>query len=81
MYATSKYIYGPYEIPDDNRVTRQSEKYFGTGHASMTEFQGEWYLVYHRLIDPDSSLLRETCISRISFVDEKPIVLVDKWIK
>jgi beta-xylosidase len=79
-YATSKNIYGPYETPEDNRVTRPSEHFFGTGHASMTEYKGDWYLVYHRLIDPETSLLRETCISQINFIDEKPVVYVDKQI-
>jgi xylan 1,4-beta-xylosidase len=79
-FATSNHIYGPYETPEDNRVTQPSKQYFGTGHASMTEYKGKWYLVYHRLINPDCSVLRETCISEINFINGKPIVDVDKQI-
>ncbi len=80
-YATSQSIYGPYETPADNRVTLASKDIFGTGHASMTEYNGEWYLIYHRLIDPKKSLLRETCISRVDFIDGRPVVNVDKQIR
>lgn len=73
-FATSKQIYGPYETPEDNRVTRPSKQFFGTGHASMAEFRGEWVLCYHRLIDPERTLLRETCISTVQFTDGKPVV-------
>ncbi|MBD8069878.1 family 43 glycosylhydrolase [Bacillus sp. PS06] len=76
-YATSDQIFGPYESPENNRVTSESEKYFGTGHASMTEYKAEWYLVYHRLIDPEHSLLRETSISKFDFSTGKPVVDVD----
>ncbi|KYG26075.1 family 43 glycosylhydrolase [Alkalihalobacillus trypoxylicola] len=79
-YAISDSIFGPYTMPEDNRVTRPSEKYFGTGHASMTEYNGDWYLVYHRLIDPDTSKLRETCISKIECINGKPEVNVDQQI-
>jgi xylan 1,4-beta-xylosidase len=79
-FATSNNIYGPYETPEDNRVTKPSEQFFGTGHASMTEYKEKWYLVYHRLINPDCSLLRETCISQINFINGNPIVDVDKQI-
>ncbi len=77
-FGWSNHIYGPYETPVDNRVTLPSENYFGTGHASMAKYGDEWVLAYHRLIDPASSLLRETCISKISFEDDKPIVNVDE---
>ncbi|MBT2757658.1 family 43 glycosylhydrolase [Mesobacillus foraminis] len=76
-FATSKHIYGPYETPDDNRVTRTSESSFGTGHASMTKYNDDWLLVFHRLIDPEKSLLRETCISKVNFIEGKPVVDVD----
>ncbi|MGM0876510.1 MAG: hypothetical protein ACQEWV_17510 [Bacillota bacterium] len=46
----------------------------------MTEYKQDWYLVYHRLIDPETSLLRKTCISQINFIDEKSVVDVDKQI-
>lgn len=77
-YATSEHIYGPYHVPEDNRITRPSERFYGTGHASIAEYEGEWVLCYHRLIDPESTQLRETCISRIEFVDGKPFVDVDR---
>lgn len=77
-YAVSDHVFGPYRAPEDNRVTRPSERFFGTGHASMTKFKDEWVLCYHRLIDPEHSLLRETCISKIDFVDGKPSVNVDR---
>lgn len=32
------FLYGPYESPEDNRVTLPSGQYFGTGHASMARF-------------------------------------------
>ncbi len=80
-FATSKNIYGPYENPKDNRVTQPSETFLGTGHASMTEYKGDWYLVYHRLIDPTRTLLRETCISKVDFDNGKPVVDVNKTIK
>ncbi|WP_100405575.1 family 43 glycosylhydrolase [Bacillus solitudinis] len=79
-FAKSKHVFGPYEMPENNRVTQESKRFFGTGHASMTEYQGKWYLVYHRLINPNSSLLRETCISKIDFIDGRLIVDVDKQI-
>lgn len=79
-YATSDHIYGPYDSPEDNRVTRHSDLYTGTGHASMAKYEGDWYLCYHRLIDPSSTVLRETCISKIDFNDGKPSVDVDHWI-
>lgn len=80
-YAISDNIYGPYDAPEDNRVTQPSKYHFGTGHASMTEYKGDWYLVYHRLIDLDRTLLRETCISKVDFIDGKPVVDVDKQIR
>ncbi|MCM3440377.1 family 43 glycosylhydrolase [Metabacillus halosaccharovorans] len=79
-FATSQHIYGPYEYPEDNRVTQPSDQFFGTGHASMTQYKNEWYLVYHRLIDKDRTLLRETCISKITFEGDKPVVDVNKTI-
>jgi len=79
-YAQSDHIYGPYEATKNNRVTQPSEHHSGTGHASMTKYQGDWFLVYHRLIDPDHTLLRETCISKIEFIDGKPTVNVDRQI-
>jgi xylan 1,4-beta-xylosidase len=79
-FATSDRIYGPYEAPEDNRVTRPSERFFGTGHASMARYRDGWVLCYHRLIDPSESVLRETCISQIQFVNGIPQVDVDQVI-
>jgi xylan 1,4-beta-xylosidase len=76
-FATSEQIYGPYVTPEDNRVTKASEYAVGTGHASMTFYQENWHLFYHRLADPERSHLRETCCSVIVFNEEKPFVDVD----
>lgn len=77
-FAISPNILGPYKSPEDNRVTRPSEQFFGTGHASMARYKDGWVLCYHRLIDPAASVLRETCISEIQFADGCPIVDVDQ---
>jgi len=79
-FATSSHILGPYRMPEDNRVTRASDTFFGTGHASMAEYKGDWYLCYHRLIDPATTVLRETCISKIEFIEGRPTVNVDNWL-
>ncbi|CAM3192806.1 hypothetical protein PALU110988_07715 [Paenibacillus lupini] len=76
-FARSGHIFGPYESPEDNRVTTPSEKFFGTGHASMARYEDGWVLCYHRLIDPETTVLRETCISKMEFIDGKLIVNVD----
>ncbi|HTG69919.1 MAG TPA: hypothetical protein VL921_11705 [Candidatus Udaeobacter sp.] len=46
----------------------------------MAEYRGDWFLCYHRLIDPERTVLRETCISKVQFVDGKPVVDVDQVI-
>jgi xylan 1,4-beta-xylosidase len=80
-YAASDSIFGPYIAPEDNRITRPSERYYGTGHASMAKHGGGWVLCYHRLIDPVRSLLRETCISKVRFnAGGVPAVDVEKWL-
>ncbi|NMO97328.1 family 43 glycosylhydrolase [Paenibacillus lemnae] len=76
-YGVSDHVYGPYEAPEDNRVTRPSKQFYGTGHASMARYGEGWVLCYHRLIDPKDSKLRETCISVIEFQDGRPVVNVD----
>jgi beta-xylosidase len=76
-FATSKHIFGPYEAPEDNRLTSESSRFYGTGHASMARYGEGWVLCYHRLIAPGKSLLRETCISHVEFADGKPFVDVD----
>jgi len=30
----------PYEVPEDNRITRPSDRFYGTGHASIADYQG-----------------------------------------
>jgi len=77
-FAVSDNVLGPYDAPEDNRMTRPSERFFGTGHASMAKYKDGWVLCYHRLIDPDNSVLRETCISKIEFTDGYPHVNVDQ---
>lgn len=79
-FAASDHVYGPYVSPEDNRVTLPSDRFFGTGHASMARFGNGWVLAYHRLIDPDNSLLRETCISKVRFENGKPSVNVDETV-
>jgi len=79
-YAVSDHVYGPYEAPENNRVTQPSQSHFGTGHASMAEYKGNWYLAYHRLIDRDRTLLRETCISKVESITTQPVVNVDTQI-
>lgn len=76
-YARSSHIFGPYESPEVNRVTTPSEKFFGTGHASMARYEDGSVLCYHRLIDPEATVLRETCISNMEFIDGRLIVNVD----
>jgi hypothetical protein len=31
-------------------------------------------------INPATTVLRETCISRIEFIENKPVVNVDQWV-
>lgn len=69
-------LYGPYIVPENNRVTLYKEGIHGTGHASITQHKGQWALVYHRLIEPKTSELRETCISPIENMSRHPIVHV-----
>ncbi|ASA25438.1 family 43 glycosylhydrolase [Paenibacillus donghaensis] len=76
-YAFSSHIYGPYEVPENNRLTLASEQAVGTGHASLTTHGEDWYLVYHRLADPEHSLMRETCVAVVQFADGRPFVAVD----
>ncbi len=75
-YAFSDHIFGPYEAPDDNRLTVPSTSIAGTGHASLTTIEEAWILCYHRLVDPEHSYMRETCIGRVQFEDGKPVVRV-----
>jgi xylan 1,4-beta-xylosidase len=76
-YAFSSNIYGPYEVPDYNRLTAPSDHRFGTGHATLSVFQEQWYLFYHRLVNHKTSKLREVCCTAVQFIDGKPSVNVD----
>jgi xylan 1,4-beta-xylosidase len=77
-YAFSDHILGPYEVPENNRMTLESVNAVGTGHASLTEYENEWYLIYHRLAEPETSVLRETCIGLVRFKDGQPYVDVNQ---
>ncbi|AIQ55964.1 family 43 glycosylhydrolase [Paenibacillus borealis] len=77
-YAFSGSVYGPYEVPENNRLTLASAHAVGTGHASLTNYGSDWYLLYHRLADPEHSLMRETCLGVVQFAEENtPFVVVD----
>lgn len=77
-YAFSGSVYGPYEVPENNRLTLASARAVGTGHASLTNYGSDWYLLYHRLADPEHSLMRETCLGVVEFAEENtPFVVVD----
>ena len=78
-YAFIDHIFGSYEVALDNRMTLESTKNaVGTCHTSLMEYNNEWYLIYHRLAEPETSVLRETCMGLVHFKDGKPYVDVDE---
>lgn len=76
-YAKSKSILGPYQVSEENQLIKRTSEILGTGHASMTEYKNKWYLLYHRLIDYETSTLREVCCSPIEFNAGEPFVLLE----
>ena len=75
-YAWADNVYGPYIQPRgddmelDNILKKGHGSEQGTGHACVVEYEGEYYLFYHRLTWPRQGYLRETCRGKIEFLPD-----------
>lgn len=75
-YAWADNIYGPYIQPVDenmeldNILVRGQGNVLGTGHACVTEYQGEYYLFYHTLTYPRKGYRRDTRKGKIHFLTQ-----------
>ncbi len=81
-YAWSDNLYGPYiqpvneDMKVDNILVQGHGTVMGTGHACVTEYQGEYYLFYHRMVYPRKGYQREICKGKIQFLSEDKIKVV-----
>lgn len=86
-YGTSKSVFGPIEIKEDNLILSKdsSQGIYGTGHNSVLQIPGkdEWYIVYHRFNYPNginmgdaAGFNREVCIDRMYFDSDGKIIPV-----
>nr|WP_276322129.1 family 43 glycosylhydrolase [Paenibacillus thalictri] len=75
-YAVSSSVYGPYEAPESNIVICPAGEISGTGHASLTLYQDEWYLFYHRMGQGKTGYDRQVCCDKWEFVHGHPVPIV-----
>ena len=61
-YAWGDSVLGPYRMPEPDILLAPTKSVRGTGHASMAQKDGDWYLFYHRhgSVVPEREWRRET---------------------
>ena len=73
-YSTSKDIWGPYEDAPNNPVLQKNEKnsVYGSGHHSVLEKDGGYYIVYHRqdVYNWPTCSERQVCIDKMEFAED-----------
>jgi xylan 1,4-beta-xylosidase len=76
-YAWADTIFGPYIAPENNVIIEPGDDVVGTGHASMVEHEGCYYLFYHRMAGQlrDGSQ-REVCCHELLFENGEPQKIV-----
>lgn len=94
MYSTGDWMNGTYRVKagvantpveefvfyDD--ILQASELADGPGHNSAFEFEGQWYVAYHRRTVGDlNPHHRKLCIDRLSLDGDKinPVVMTKEW--
>lgn len=78
-YGTSDSPMGPIQVAEQPVVIIQdsASEIYGTGHNSVLEYNGNWYIVYHRInreyVNNGPGVHREVCIDRLEFNDDGTI--------
>jgi beta-xylosidase len=70
QYATSKTPLGPWTLGTNSPVltTNEANRVIGPGHHTILVYNGEYYIIYHRISNPgQKELLRELCIDPLNF--------------
>ena len=79
-YAWADNVWGPYIQPidetHDNILIKGQGDIQCTGHAAVSEYKNELYLVYHRYVMPRQSYHRQICCDKIIFMDDVHIVAI-----
>lgn len=74
-YATSKSPFGPFVEADNSPILEKdpSRQVYGPGHHTLTNIQGELYILYHkhRLPFIEGSAYRQMCIDKFTFSEEE----------
>ena len=65
-YSMSKNIYGPYEHKGVIVDNFGCDPYVWNNHGSIAEFNGQWYVFYHRSTN-GSERMRKACVEPIHF--------------
>ncbi|MDF2958479.1 MAG: family 43 glycosylhydrolase [Paenibacillus sp.] len=77
-YAVSRSVFGPYEAPGHNVIIEPANGAAGTGHASMTLYNGEWYLFYHRMGQGRAGYVRQVCCDKLEFINGRPATIIQQ---
>ncbi|MBR3643466.1 MAG: family 43 glycosylhydrolase [Parasporobacterium sp.] len=80
-YAWSRHPMGPYILPldfdHDNILLQGRHGITGCGHSCVTEYQGEYYILYGRhMEDRTAGWGRDMCCEKISFLDRDHLAAV-----
>ena len=80
-YAWSRHPMGPYILPldfdHDNILLQGRHDITGCGHACVTEYQGDYYILYGRhMKDRTAGWGRDLCCDRITFLDRDHLLAV-----
>ena len=71
-YAMSKSPLGPWEFK--GIIMAEHDNTCWTNHHSLVEYQGQWYLFYHRNhLSPNDDKRRSACIEKVSFNNDGTI--------
>jgi beta-xylosidase len=73
-YAWADNVWGPYIQPidetHDNILIKGQGDIQCTGHAAISEYKDELYLIYHRYVMPRQGYHRQTCCDKVIFTDD-----------
>lgn len=76
-YAWADDVFGPYLMPPNNVIIEPTEKVVGTGHGSLTSYQNQWYLFYHRMGHTRLGTGdREVCCDQLEFLNGNLVRIV-----
>ncbi len=80
-YAWGRHPLGPYILPrdfdHDNILLQGRHGITGCGHACVTEYDGEWYILYGRhMRDRTAGWGRDMCCERITALDRDHLIAV-----